>query len=344
MNILIIGNGFDLAHGLKTKYVDFLKFCKNFTDTNVISNLNIDKQQWDNLIKLLKNNLWIEHFYTCDTLKEGWIDFELEISRVIKKINDDYNKLNGNYGYMEVSTLNELDDIIDPRLKKSEKYDLVKLRKKLENDLKNLIDALELYMLYIVEKADINIYSPDVKEIKIDKILSFNYTHTYMKQYNDNVECNFIHGETDQNSNDNNMVLGIDDYTPENLISKDIEFIRFKKYFQRIHKKTGSEYKKWINKMAANNYSGNGFYHIGKKRNEVFIFGHSLDVTDKDILSEIILSDTVKTTIFYLDEEVYAQQIANLVKIIGKDKLIEKVSAIEPTIIFKKQQDMVPIN
>ena len=26
MNILVIGNGFDLAHGLPTKYRDFLKF------------------------------------------------------------------------------------------------------------------------------------------------------------------------------------------------------------------------------------------------------------------------------------------------------------------------------
>ena len=26
MNILVIGNGFDLAHGLPTKYTDFLKF------------------------------------------------------------------------------------------------------------------------------------------------------------------------------------------------------------------------------------------------------------------------------------------------------------------------------
>ena len=28
MNILIIGNGFDLAHELPTKYPDFLEFCK----------------------------------------------------------------------------------------------------------------------------------------------------------------------------------------------------------------------------------------------------------------------------------------------------------------------------
>ena len=28
MNILVIGNGFDLAHGLPTKYGDFLEFVK----------------------------------------------------------------------------------------------------------------------------------------------------------------------------------------------------------------------------------------------------------------------------------------------------------------------------
>ena len=28
MNILVIGNGFDLAHGLPTKYIDFLKWVK----------------------------------------------------------------------------------------------------------------------------------------------------------------------------------------------------------------------------------------------------------------------------------------------------------------------------
>lgn len=32
MNILIIGNGFDLAHGLPTRYIDFLKFCSKIMD------------------------------------------------------------------------------------------------------------------------------------------------------------------------------------------------------------------------------------------------------------------------------------------------------------------------
>jgi len=39
MNILLIGNGFDLAHGLPTKYTDFLIFCKmilKFIESNEI--------------------------------------------------------------------------------------------------------------------------------------------------------------------------------------------------------------------------------------------------------------------------------------------------------------------
>lgn len=30
MNILVIGNGFDLAHGLPTRYIDFLEFIEEY--------------------------------------------------------------------------------------------------------------------------------------------------------------------------------------------------------------------------------------------------------------------------------------------------------------------------
>lgn len=34
MNILVIGNGFDLAHGLPTKYTDFLKFVESYKSSD----------------------------------------------------------------------------------------------------------------------------------------------------------------------------------------------------------------------------------------------------------------------------------------------------------------------
>ena len=39
MNILIIGNGFDLAHGLSTKYNDFLEFIKCVKHCDIVKNI-----------------------------------------------------------------------------------------------------------------------------------------------------------------------------------------------------------------------------------------------------------------------------------------------------------------
>lgn len=32
MNVLVIGNGFDLAHGLPTRYMDFLEFIEKYEE------------------------------------------------------------------------------------------------------------------------------------------------------------------------------------------------------------------------------------------------------------------------------------------------------------------------
>ena len=82
MNILIIGNGFDLAHKLPTKYSDFLneiqkdsKF-QNYLQKNNKSIKKFNKLMNGKLIKyLLKNNA-----------KHGWIDFENEMRLIIDAI------------------------------------------------------------------------------------------------------------------------------------------------------------------------------------------------------------------------------------------------------------------
>ena len=89
-------------------------------------------------------------------------------------------------------------------------------------------------------------------------------------------------------------------------------------------------------------------------RHNLYIFGHSLDVTDKDILKDLILQDNVYTTIYY--HKIYddtgkddngradlGSKIANLVKVIGQDELIRRTGGSTKTIEFKLQQDMVEI-
>ena len=78
MDILIIGNGFDLAHGLKTSYGEFLDFCKNLKFED-------ESEQYSDYKHCLEKNLWMKHFITRQNqLGNTWIDLENEIYEVIK--------------------------------------------------------------------------------------------------------------------------------------------------------------------------------------------------------------------------------------------------------------------
>lgn len=164
------------------------------------------------------------------------------------------------------------------------------------------------------------------------------------------------------------MVLGIDEYLPKNRKNKDIEFISFKKFYQRIYKESGNKYKDWVDDIRNVNKAikrqiknkkeelkvNKGLDDDGYRTRQelerleknptkhfLYIFGHSLDVTDGDILRDLILNDNVYTTIFYFNEEAHAKQIANLVRVIGQDELIRRTGGSAKTIEFKLQQDMV---
>ena len=165
------------------------------------------------------------------------------------------------------------------------------------------------------------------------------------------------------------MVLGIDEYLPMDRKNKEIEFIAFKKFYQRIYKETGCRYKEWVDEIKAEYEEyiqkrndavkrcmigpGDGMYALidsvaaktvlktGCNMHHLYIYGHSLDVTDGDILSDLILNDNVYTTIFYLNKDVMGQQIANLVKVIGQDELIKRTGGNTKTIEFRQQQGMV---
>lgn len=377
MKILVIGNGFDLAHELPTKYMDFLKFIYKIKiintwhgDLNSYKRVQFDEDKDTNklsefvksyivsafakrdnpdailqeLISLSANNFWIEYFSDKKNYKfDGWIDFESEISQVIQYL-DEYNKTQLSGTFIETQDVrNETNEIINLIVKliyrdtSTHKTDFNSLKNRLLCDLNSLIRCLEIYLHDCLGKYEINCISPDIKDIDFDKVLSFNYTDTYKKTYspfNESIDYDFIHGKTDSLRNivANNMVLGIDEYLVGESKNKDTTFIEFKKFYQRIHKQTGCHYNDWINEIKK----------LGSEH-DVYIFGHSLDITDKDVLKDLIDNDNVKTTIFYLNKDVYGKQIANLVKVLGQDNLIAKVSGSKKSIEFKEQISMLPL-
>lgn len=426
MNILVIGNGFDLAHGLPTKYTDFLEFCEKFLNiigcmetievheiyndekpvNKFICDLSNDYKLGRELSNLLKNNIWLEYFLEKkSSLKENWIDFEGEISDVIESIdvgmdnglvprklsseiirlkNVFFNNRFTNYvpEYLQ-ATAEEQEKIKKPPISYKELRDI------LLTDLNKLIRVFEIYLTEFVEKIDIKEKSPDIENIimKIKQsgnesyILNFNYTHIIQKCYlsrykNDLIkDMDYIHGEANINNTikTENIVLGIGEYLPDDEKDKKTDFIAFKKFYQRIYKGTGSKYKEWLEQIQKKYFSAlqneTNFMDMMKaaysrkeqddmwlwymaaqnnnqSKNEIhnlYIFGHSLDVTDGDILRDLILNDNVHTTIFYYNRDVMGQQIANLVKVIGQDELIRRTGGSTKTIVFEPQKPMVPI-
>ncbi len=115
MNILVIGNGFDIAHGLRTKYQHFLEFIAFFKKKFIIdfdTNDKIedyipygneknyenyrkyfekmDKSVRNEYLSLINDNIWFDHFDKAfkNNLKEkqNWLDFEAEISDVVQEL------------------------------------------------------------------------------------------------------------------------------------------------------------------------------------------------------------------------------------------------------------------
>ena len=290
--ILLIGNGFDLAHGLPTSYSFFLDFCDKIKETllfpefsnddewkkDIILNWDIDNSiksklyEWDkntnnNLNKLfieiydnIKDNIWINYFLNIRyTLGKNWIDFESEISNIIQAfecIRDNIErreriqqgegskviKLEVVKGFVNISTeiegLKELDlEDMYTNLKLFDVY-----IKKMTVDLDKLIRALEIYISEFINKIEVLQKNDDIKDINPDCVLSFNYSNTYERIYgqSNKVEYDYIHGKADKTNNVNtcNLVLGIDEYLEECDRDNKLEFLPFKKFYQRIFKST----------------------------------------------------------------------------------------------------------
>lgn len=402
MNILVIGNGFDLGHDLPTKYEHFLKFTQAYEKYKPICKHGQSvKDEWkaapeeekgllvyfanlcdqkkalfEEIGNMIEKNVWLKYFVSIyesrkEVGKDGWIDFESEISQVIQALDaakltvEEQTRQGKEKAKLEQWQLNILSPFIadDGTILKSDSIfftmKAIAYRKwKFLDSLNKLTRCLEIYLSDFVGGISLEKTLPDIQGLPIiNKVLSFNYTDTYEKLYTRNpyIEYDYIHGKASiENTMDtNNMVLGIDEYLKGDTKNENIEFIEFKKYFQRIHKETGCLYRTWLDKMEKMD-SENIKELTSIKINEdgtvtsteeyvgyhrLFFYGHSLDVTDKDIIRDLVLADKVQTTIFYINRADYARKITNLVKIIGQDELIKRTGGKDRTIVFVKITD-----
>ncbi len=382
MNILVLGNGFDLAHGLPTTYKDFLDFanvvekiskneaskCDSIPNGEMIKwyideKINGDKSIYNELESLIKDNVWLRHFNAVYESrkrdgKDGWIDFESEISSAIQALDgalDDvkeYIRKGKDRGHIQPYQFEALKYLIN---REKSKYDSISFniedisvfKEQFLKDLNRLTRCLEIYLSDYVNNLPVSKRLPDIDGLKIDKVLSFNYTNTYERIYGKDkpdIEYDYIHGKAEitHDVDSCNLVLGIDEYLIGEERNSNTEFIQFKKFFQRIYKKTGCKYMDWINGYLTRlNDTKRNKFNTAIEDFNIYIFGHSLDITDKDILSELIQTKYARTRIFHFNQNALGSQIANLVKVIGQDNLISMVHGKHARIVLQQQQDAV---
>lgn len=286
------------------------------------------------LHELIHNNTWIQYFSQRAFLLGGnWIDFEAEISAVIQaldalRLNDMQNDfvrtiLEAGLGRLRLSHGNVpiSDGFIET----------------LNDELSKLIRALEIYIARFVNAISISLTqtNSDIAQLHPDHVLSFNYSNTYERVYGIGkmITYDYIHGraEPGKNKDSCNLVLGIDEYLQGEEKNTDLQFLTFKKFYQRIFKSTDSQYWKWLNIIEATHESST-----------LYIFGHSLDVTDRDVLQAFLLCPYMKTKIFYYresedDKQTLGKLIHNLLLLLGQEELIQRTSGANRTIEFIPQ-------
>lgn len=278
MDILVLGNGFDLEHELPTKYSDFLMFvtrflelfqekeivCKSQFDSYLLNLCNNQerKEVKLELFELVHNNIWITYFLEKQQeLGVNWIDFEKEISNMIQVMEYviSYIKNERDKDKQQIKIPHYVCDNMKRLMPSMEEYisnieQVLNQKEMLLEDLNKMIRSLEIYLSDYVAKLEIEVYNPDIFKLAPDYVLNFNYTSTYRNLYaknDDLIGYDYVHGEANFHNTMStcNMVLGIDEYLQEEERDKNVEFIAFKKYYQRIKKKTGSLHRDWMDEI-----------------------------------------------------------------------------------------------
>lgn len=164
-----------------------------------------------------------------------------------------------------------------------------------------------------------------IKDIKPDKVISFNYTHTYSMLYDSSIPVCYIHGEC--GAGKENMVLGIDEYQTDEA---DNDMAIFKKFVQRIRKKNDISYRTWYNKIVETVGALSGKVKPKDLSREIYVYGHSLDVTDRDVLKLFFNLDCASIHVYAYDKVDEGRKYPNLIRIMGEDRLIKKATCDPP--------------
>lgn len=203
-NIVIIGNGFDLAHGLDTKYDHFVNDIKTNPEKYGISNLSSVSNYFLHMVINLQKTLWS--------------DIEYLYYDVLTNLN------NSTYFENKYEYIPYYETAID-----------------LNRDFKTLTDWLCLYLEHEEKRFEFVENYQSIFEMlngKQSVVLNFNYTNTvrkYLDNFDNDLELIHIHGEL--NNEFNPIIFGYaagNEESKKLLIENDNNYVRNIKKFNYL--------------------------------------------------------------------------------------------------------------
>lgn len=298
--IFIIGNGFDLAHGLKTRYSDFLLWYINQTIVRCNSSPNLIENGFFKLTILqpfkyfpsefqsledfqqfvtnrevqfvIKSDFFKTIFYRA--IEAGWVDIEYEYFREIKRIYKKYEVHDierNSFAHKDVFQLNNYIALIQD----------------------NLTSYLQTIKSNQIDDKIKNHFQTELAAIENDKdqilLLNFNYTDTIWLYTPSFGRYNYIvvniHGRL--NDTQNPIIFGYGDEMDE--------------YYQRIENINDNEF---LKNMKSFSYFKTGNYleldrFINSDFYSVIIMGHSCGLSDRVLLNSIFCNDHCKSIKIY---------------------------------------------
>jgi hypothetical protein len=282
--LFLIGNGFDLAHGLKTKYSDFMLWYINKSARSYIPAQSNTFN--DELIRIIGDGYKISEFNSLKSFNEVLgrrnITFEGKhtfLKKLLKQISD------SNWVDIEYEYYFDLLDIYKRKVMQntSRSYDYEEEVRELNICLEliktKLMEYLQTIKMPVYNDQISNRFKDESEKRNFNEVLFlvFNYTKTielYTKSVKaKNVQVIYIHGQLEDNQNP--IIFGYGDEMDE--------------YYGRIENLNRNEF---LNNMKSFSYLKTHNYQalsrfINSSNYTVSIMGHSCGISDRVLLNSI---------------------------------------------------------
>ncbi len=333
-NILIIGNGFDLAHQRKTTYRDFVRFGEA-----AFAKAKEERNELERAVTQdLSVNGFFRHFHFSLSEEDSWTYFEGEMTNILhalihvqesveEKQKDPeydlitYNIMGVEYTYSDLQIFKHFSRIFeqvydDPSgglFKLRQQYitpektlDKKALLAEVERELDSFTRALKAYLEseYVDEGAPTSLRLPEILRTDWDYVINFNFTDTMLRYGIPENRVYYVKGSPKAEARD--WVLGSPDTMDDH---RDWVFLR--NDFQQLMSFCQLPDRKAI---APKDEGGAGIPLC------LTVFGYSFPEGDWNFL-RFLDKNVARMEVYYTDRKDYAQKLMSLYAFYGREEL-----------------------